>query len=274
MSIGFEEILGLLFFVLFVIVPLFSKRGKAPGKAPQPPAGTPRRPAAPLPDHGGTPAGHVTLDTSPQEPSTWGDILQEVRRRVAAAEAAQAEASMGSPSQPGGASPQPQPAATGRSPQPRPRPQQVQQRTSGSLVSSPASGLSPARSGGLVPSDPQGSSVRGRQQPSSLLGREGSGPSPAPRADSPSEPMQVTRLARQGRSPEGQDDGGPTVTRMPSSRPSAARLSPASGTVAPRAGRPLIGTSKDDLIRGMLWHEILSEPVAAKRLRRIRSRHQ
>jgi len=247
-NIGFEEILGLIFFAVFVIIPLFTKKNRPTARG-APPARPPQAP-------GGAPAA----DAAPAEPGTWRELLQEVRRRVAEAEAEQTGRA------PGGA-PHPRRPLEGEGqvlvsgmPEAPGDARLVRDRTSRPLVTSSTSGgLPAARPGGLVTADP---ALAG-------LGREGPAarqPASPARSDEP----RVTRLP-QGR--RGEASSGPARTTTRTRPPDAARLGAAAAPTAPARGG-LIKTGRDDLVRGMIWHEILSEPVATRRLRRARSRHQ
>lgn len=263
MKIGFEEILGLLFLVFFVIVPLFTKKSKGPTsrppRAPGPGQGPARQASGPghsSPAGGG--GGRVVADTGGQ-PGSWREILQEVQRRVQSAEATEAAASgrgpvVGEPSLAGRATPghMPQASAGG------------QAGTAAPAGTAGASGRPGSSGGGLVRSDPFGGGLVQGQTTSSSLGREGARFVPPDEAD----PARVTRLRSKGRTASGAMEAVAALdasTRRPRDLATAARL----GTAVPHE-QPFIGTSRSELVRGMIWHEILSEPAAVRRLRRTR----
>lgn len=268
MSIGLEEILGLLFFVFFFVVPLISKKNKPPTRG-TPPAKPPTggRPAA----QGGLGGGPVAADAAANEPSTWRELLQEVRRRVAEAEAAQTEAGAGGQAPAGGAG---RTVVSGLPTAPDDA-RLLHERTSRPLVTEGTSGGLPAPAPrGLVASDPFTRGLVTGDGSQGGLGREGHAVQPRRRADEAAPeaaPLQVTRL------PRGRRGLDPAAVAAGARRPgpgATARLNPAPGVVDAAAAEALLKTGRDDLVRGMMWHEILSEPVAARRLRRARSRHQ
>lgn len=266
MNIGFEEILGLVFFIFFVVVPLFSKKNKPQSRGGPPAGGAPTsspRPGAPDSGAAGSgapaasggprPGGPVTADARQAEPGSWREILAEVQRRVAEAEVQESG---------GSATPPEQRRSTSGMPQARSTTTLAPERTSGSLVSGRTSSAS-ASGGGLVTSDPFGGGlVSGVPAPASM-GREGMMSSPLAAA----EPLRVTRLGGRSRQPEDPDVA--TVTPRRRGQAVAARM----GAPTPE-GPKLLRTGRDDILRGMIWHEILSEPAALKRSRRTTSRRQ
>ncbi len=269
MNIGFEEILGLVFFVFFVVVPLFSKKNKPPTKggpaAGGAPASSPRSGApssgAPTASAGPRAGGPVVSDARQAEPGSWREILQEVQRRVAEAEVRESGGSV-TPSEP-------RRATTGM-PQARTDGPLVRERASGSLVSggttsasASGGGLVTSRPGGLVTSDPFGGGLVSGRPAAAGMGREGLMSSPLEEA----EPLRVTRLSSRSRQPD--DPNAATVTTRRRGQSVAAKM----GAPMPE-GPKLLRTGRDDILRGMIWHEILSEPAALKRPRRTTSRRQ
>jgi len=267
-TIGFEEILGLFFLVFFVIVPLFARKSKGPtGSAPRPPGpgqGAPPRHTGGTGGSTPTGGGRVVADSGSQ-PGSWREILQEVQRRVQSAEATEAAASgrgpvTGEPSLAGRAAPShlPQAAAGGH----------LARGQASAVSPANAHGASarraPAGSGGLVKSDPFGGGLVQGQATSSSLGREGVRFVPPDEAD----PARVTRLRSKGRAASGALEAVAALdasTMRPRDRATAAKL----GAAVPHE-QPFIGMSRSELVRGMIWHEILSEPAAVRRLRRTR----
>lgn len=273
MRLDFETILGIIFFIVFFILPAFSRGRKkmpeeeaaGPEQAPAPgrsegaeparnqPAPTPQ---ATRPARSARPQGQARASTQPssqprpaprsQGPLTAGSIeeaLEEIRARVREAQREENERQAG-----------------GRR---------------GSAASQPQTSTTPASSGGLAGGGSGGSLVS--SQARTLSGRPVSTPRPAggpqPRPTPPrpaslgregvAEPLQVARrrkraeqgAAQQRRERAGLEDG----------------LHPASRSTA-RLDAPVLRTDRRALVTGMIWHEILAEP-AAKRLRRTRSRH-
>lgn len=261
MSIGFEEILGLLFFVFFVILPLFTKKGPpaqgGPAKGGQP--GAPR-PGSGTPTSAGRPAQQPVASAQPApqasaQPQSWRELMQEVQRRVAQAEAQDARRRQ----QAAGRGAQAQQAADRGSLVGRAAPGTLPQARGGGLVSG-------AGGGSLVSSDPfEGRLVTSRPQPTSL-GREGRS---APLAEA--EPLQVSR--RRVNSRLAVDADHPAASpgkRMPDARQRGAASTARLGAPTP-GGPTFLSVGRDDLVRGLIWHEVLSEPAALKRLRRTRS---
>ncbi|MFA5552070.1 MAG: hypothetical protein WDA03_10710 [Trueperaceae bacterium] len=275
MNLSFETILGIIFFIVFFVLPALSrKKGhQDEEEAPKPPPGSagdgkaPARPAVPAGQPVRGPQAQPQASTAarpaqPQQarkggPLSAGSIeeaLEEIRARVR-------EAQLQEDSRRGAAAPQ---AAT--------QPQSAKAQTA-------------PRAGRLVPSDPGGGGLvsgearrigqTGTTQPSSALGREGA-PAPAaqrgarqPQAGGPSAPLEVRRRgahrARRG-SAEITDEVAPTQ-RAPDGLPRGA-------APAARLSAPVLATDRASLVKGMIWHEILSEPAARRRLRRTRSLHR
>lgn len=284
MRLDLDNLLGLLFFVFFIVLPLISranKKGQPPGKGQGRPGqpvqgGQHGAPRVPLP-------GQPVASSDRASPATI--TLEEIRRRVQEAQAREA-ASMGG-STPG------VPAMPG-APRPMPR--------------------------GLVASDPfESTLVSGAPPPSvlgreggaeqvgtgpSALGREGSSPQPVPRpGPAPTQPT-VTQpssrtpsiLGREGPAPR---ERGRSLQHV---RPTVAPTQAAEGRARSRAeigdhaGAAATGATNDaqrrhaaslgatlspvagmrfdraGILHGLIWHEVLSEPPALKRLRRTRSR--
>lgn len=273
MNIGFEEIIGLIFFVFFFIIPLFTKKkgpqgGQAPGKPGKPAAGGPGKSAAgPAQASPGPQARGAQASTTPgRQPQSFREMLEEIQRRVAEAEqTARKDAGSTTPGRPAQSA-----AAPAR---PTAKPTTLPPAHEGGLVSG-------QQSGRLVTSGPSGGQLVSGGTPSAGLGREGAS-APLPE----SEPLQVTRrrvdprravdsheqVVRPGsRTPDGRHGaktgtatlGAPGVRREPGDR----------GSHGASHGPVFLGAGRDDLLRGMIWHEVLSEPAAVKRLRRTRSR--
>ncbi len=280
MNIGFEEIIGLIFFVFFFVVPLFTKKkgqqgGQAPAKPTAPRAGgagqgapatqpTATRPTAAQQTGG----ARADASGSGRQPQSFREMLEEIQRRVAEAEgAAQRGAGQAPAGQPAQAAPT-RPTAT---------PTTLPPAHQGGLVSGQYSGR-------LVTGGPAGGQLVSGNAPALGLGREGTS-APLPE----SEPLKVTRrrvdsrravdaheqvVPRGGRTPAGRQGarsgaatlGAPGALREPGGRGSHGGLHGGVG------GPAFLGAGRDDLLRGMIWHEVLSEPAAIKRLRRTRSR--
>src|SRR5690606_20420246 len=176
---------------------------------------------------------------------------------------------------------------------------------------SPAPATSRAPQGGTLVSGPPPGSILGRERsaPSASLGREGRAPGggfgregvpgglgregaqprrQAPAGQRPSPGQQAGALA--GRRVPGSlgREGTPSVAaplevarRQPSQRAGsqpgqAARAGadalPPGLQAAARLDAPVLRTDRNALVTGIIWHEVLSEPVAKRRLRRTRSR--
>lgn len=258
MSFDFEAILGLLFFVFFVVVPLLRGGKKAgqqqpgqPGQAGQPPGqAQAQRPVA-----GGT----VTSQTATPRPTTTAQpnpdtlmaTIEEIRRKVKEAQEREEEARRGV-SQPS--------RATGQT-----SGTLVSNAQPGSLASAPRSTLTsaPARtlsgnviqrgpSATLQPSRPPPQSIR--QPPPSPLGREGS----------ISPEMRVERL--QGVKPTVRPSREVAMTTAQKRAARQKELDKAFGATIGAA--PLMATDKDSIMRALIWHEVLSEPMVMRRRKR------
>lgn len=250
MNLNFEMILGIIFFVVFFILPAFTKKRK-PGadEAKGPPV---QRPAGSTPERvEGAPA---------RPPANLREALEEVRQRVLEAQEREDAAKRGAAS-----SAPASPAASARSQRPL-----ASGEGSGSLTSSGPSLLrdlpTSAGSGGLGggvgtagPRQPRGRPrVRGQQHSPSVA------PSVPPVSSRPAGWREELRRPKPGMFGEGE------VSTLPSSDRRTARLGTPAGQ-APAAG---LAMDRRALVTGMIWHEILSEPVARKRLRRTRSLHR
>lgn len=292
MSFDLDNLLGLLFFVVFIILPIFS-RGKKKGQPQQGQQTTGRPPAA----GSGAPAARGTTATSsgtrpvalPGQATASADrgssgtiTLEEIRRRVEEAQRREVASRQGTQ------------AATS------------------------AAEVRPARRG-LVSSDPfeqtlvggasprgmgrEGTTVASNQPYQTVLGREGAGmstsqPRPGVLGREGALPGGSTRsqgvLGREGfagkegpsgaarRTPRIQGTPGPLgregVSR--SDRAAAAEIGEAadarqrggilSGSKLSHSG--LLRFDKRSIMQGLIWHEILGEPPSVTRLRRTRSR--
>ena len=275
MRFDLDNLLGLLFFVVFIILPLFS-RAKKKGQAQQGQGqgqGTTRPPTAPVAP--GQPAGSTVRRSVPLpgQPTASADrgpsttiTLEEIRRRVQEAQLRES----------GGA---------------------------GTAFPPPAPPAVPAPQRGLVSSDPFGGSLMGgsSSQPRTILGREG-GAQPPPRptilgreGSSPqTSPGVPSPLGREGESPaqvarrqslRGREaprpQTVPTVTRQ-GGRTARAAAAEIGAQDSQRRGAGLLGANlspagalrfdKTAIMHGLIWHEVLGEPPSIKRLRRTRSR--
>ena len=279
MSFSFETILGIIFFIVFFILPAFSKKKGAPEDeaAPKPPTAKPGgeaepgRPVAPAPAQPQRAQGQARASTAGQGapnqqapkgrgPLTAGSIeeaLEEIRARV---REAQMQEDAGRPTAPVARKRQ-QAQAQQQPPQP-----------SGQLVKGDAGGS-------LVSGEARHIGDTGSRVPKSSLGREGGAAAPgrAPAAgarqsslgrEGVSAPIEVSRRSR--------DRTRRTTSEITDSPVPGARKAGALPPGAPPAARltaPVLATDRSSLISGMIWHEVLSEPAAKRRLRRTRSRH-
>lgn len=284
MNIGFEEIIGLIFFVFFFVMPLFTKKkgqqgGQAPRKPNAPATGGGAPGARPTPTASQTRGAQADAGASGRQPQSFREMLEEIQRRVAEAEqtAQRPAAGQAQAGQAGRTTPAP---ATAQAAPARPT------ATATTLPPAHEGGLVSGRySGRLVTGDPAGGQLVSGTAPSGGLGREGVSLAPLPE----SEPLQVTRRrvdprravdaheqvvqpsvrmpgGRQGARPGAATLGAPGARREPGGRGSHGERHGGVG------GPAFLGAGRDDLLRGMIWHEVLSEPAAVKRLRRTRSR--
>lgn len=279
MSFDLDNLLGLLFFVVFIVLPLFS-RGKKKGQQPQQgksAAGEqPRAPVAPT-RQASTTAPRAPLSGQPTASADRGGsmtiTLEEIARRVQ-------EAQMRESASSGGAG----------------------------LPPAPTGPVAPPPRRGLVASDPfEGSLVSSSGPPRTTLGREGSAPAPGQ--------QRMSVLGREGGAPDprahtsvlGREGMGPQPPQPRSGRSHASLLGregPQTGMEpslrqlkdkTARAAAAVIGENEDSrrrsgvlgatlspvgplrldragIMHGLIWHEVLDEPPSLKRLRRSRSR--
>lgn len=286
MNFSFETILGIIFFIVFFVLPALNRKKpdkdeagpEAPAEpadgrtqegpaqarpATDAPAGQPRtRPAQASTDQQGSPAPRASTSRG-GGPLTAGSIeeaLEEIRARVRDAQQ-QEESQRGSTSA----------------------------RRSSSQSSAPRKGRtvkSDTGGGGLVSGEARRKGETGSGPGRSVAGREraaASGARPTPDqaarstrgADSVAEPLEVVRRsrdkARRARQEVSDPTGQPGTAQdgLPRGGGGAARLG-APGVPGARA----LATDRRSLVTGMIWHEILSEPAAKRRLRRTRSLHQ
>lgn len=260
MRIDLDTLLGLLFFVVFFVLPVLSRaRSKQPpqGRTGAPPAGrTAPAPTAssgagrasnPGPSAAGS--GRPQASTAPQgapPPDSPLAMLEEIRRRVQ--EAQERERAGRQPTGQAGTS---RATTAPRAPAARP--------TTAS-AGAPA-GRGPVSSDpferGLASGEPR------RPPPASALGREGRS------ATVTADPLRVERLpARRKGSIDGPE------------APAAGRTAPApadkrrkdAGVGARLGALGLDRLDRATVLHGLVWHEILDEPAAYRRLRRQRSR--
>lgn len=265
MNFDLEAIFGLLFVIFFVVVPIFSKRKKGgpPGQPGQPggPGGPPQAPrGGPPVVSTGTERGAAASSSPPasaqpsQSPAgSLQATLDEIRKRVQEAqqqEQASGEAGRAAtrPTHPASTSQQ---SATLSGSQ---APMSADQFGSG-MFSSPRS--APGSSQPPVGSQP-GRTAAPRPATSAPLGREG-----RPRS-APLDSAAQLEVSKTQRAPRRSARHAPTGDVVPARRGEAASETKLSSA--------LLGTTRADLVRGMIWHEILAEPVAHKRRRRIKSR--
>lgn len=280
MRLDFEAILGLLFFVVFIVLPLVRGSKKAgqnqqPGQQrPGQPPGAPGQPTAsgrplasgqaPSSTAGGNASGRPLLSqgaprtptataTPPQgapAPDSLMSTIEEIRRRVREAQEREEAARRGTAQ-----------AST--------QPSSSQQQ--GSLVGSDAfqSTLvsAPERklSGAAVQRGPSGTQQPTRQMPSSLVqqGQRTPPPSPLGREGVTSDPMRVERLqpVKPSVKPTRKDAEG---------RPSAYARGQRRGGALPATigAASLLAADRDAIMRGLIWHEVLSEPMVLRRRKR------
>lgn len=296
-----DALLGILFFIVFVVLPMITgarKKGRgqsrpqqgAPGQGRAGQAGTPAaqgRPGAPA---GGSPAqGGPVASSSQRGDHPASATLEEIRRRVQEAQERErqreAERSSGRRGQT---------TASAR-------------QSSGSLVSSdPFEGRLVSASGKTISGEPLGREgsasqwpppepdLLAGQQPTSVIGREGAGAG-SPRGTITGRPSTLGREGVVGSSQQGgarQTSGGLGRMGAPSGglgregepkrrrRATTLELGSASGrpegaTYGAKVGRAaLVNADREGILRGLIWHEILKEAPGKKLLRRTRSRPQ
>jgi len=291
LSFDLDNLLGLLFFVVFIILPLFSRgkkkqaqQGKPAQGAPQRSSGAPAQPTA------------TTASTASRGPQPTASIdrgasstitLEEIARRVQEAQLRESGSTgMGGPP----------PAA------PPPAARQYRGLVSSdpferTLVSGTQPGSALGREGEATQASLTRPSALGRegampsgqaQQGTSVIGREGT-PAGALSDTSPLGREGASRQAGGRRSsPLGRE--GPSARVAPSLRQIRQREDKSARAAAAVIGeneeqrrRPgqlgatlsPVGPLRFDragILHGLIWHEVLGEPPSLKRLRRSRSR--
>ncbi|MFO7544989.1 MAG: hypothetical protein R6W77_05795 [Trueperaceae bacterium] len=284
MSFDLETLLGLFFFVVFIVLPLVTRsrskqqRGR-PGVPQRPPGqgaqgrtvpgtgaagqgGTPttlgRTTTASRGAAGGGQGGASTASGTPSDSPLA--MLEEIRRRVQ--EAQERERGAGRTDGSGGSG-----SATQASSSTTSRPAT----TTTSAASTRAAAQTAPRTGRsgrpLVASDPfERGLVGGAEQrpaPPASLGREG-----AVRSDVPQRASAPPQLARSRSMIDGADV--PTVRRWATGRAATRRSGDGLGARLGALG--LDRMDRSTILHGLIWHEILDEPAAYRRLRRQRSR--
>lgn len=266
MRIDLDTLLGLLFFVVFFVLPVLSRaRSKQPpqGRTGAPsPGRTASAPTAsggsggasnPRPSAmgGGRPQAGTASQGTPTQGAPPPDsplaMLEEIRRRVQEAQ----ERERAGKRQAG----QPDPTRAASAPR--------------APASRPAANSAGAPAGrGLVSSDPfERGLVSGeprRPPPASALGREG-----RTTATVTADPLRVERLpARRKGTIEGPEA---PAARRATQAPADKRRRDA-GLGARLGALGLDRLDRATVLHGLVWHEILDEPAAYRRLRRQRSR--
>ena len=277
MSFSFETILGIIFFIVFFILPAFSRK-KGPQEedeaAPKPPtkaggaeAGRPvaQAPAQPQRAKGqarastatqGAPAPQAQKGRGPLTAGSIEEALEEIRARV---REAQMQEDAGRPTAPA-----------------RPRQQTQPERPAAQRATRTADSGAGGRS--QVSGEARRIGDTGKPRPQTV-GSEASAPASSRRPSASAQqgslgrgdvaaPLEVSRRNRdrpRRTARDITDSTSPTARKtdaLPPGALPAARLSP-----------PVLATDRSSLITGMIWHEVLSEPAAKRRLRRTRSRH-
>ncbi len=277
MRLDFETILGIIFFVVFFILPAFNRKKKPEGEetaAPKVPPGTkgaggqPSAPVGPAtaPTRSPQPAGRAAAPQASAQPTpqraapqqrpttatTIEEALEEIRARVR--EAQQQESARGAGTTRRKAAPQ-QPAGA-------PRTGATRGAQPGSLVSAQPTTLGGASGtgGSLVSTPARSIGSTGSTPAQFVIGREGAS---SPKREHVSAPLEVTRKARRRTLEDGKDLAALGARKTNASRQGVTPVSHRSPTLA---------MNSNALITGMIWHEVLSEPAARRRLRRTRSR--
>ncbi len=255
MRLDFEAILGLLFFVFFIVVPLV-RGGKKAQQQPRPPGQQPGQPGQQPSSQAGQQTGQrpavggtVTSQTAPTPvgqpaPDSLMATIEEIRRRVKEAQEREEQARRGGAST--------QSTTTGQA-----SGTLVSSAQPGSLVSAPARTLSgaPVQRGPSTtqqPSRPPPPALR--QPPASFLGREGS-VSPELRVE---RVQSVKPTVRPGR------EAAMTTEEKRKARAKLV-LGAVPATIGPAS---LLATDRDSIMRGLIWHEVLSEPMVMRRRKR------
>ena len=277
MSFSFETILGIIFFIVFFILPAFSKKKGSQEEdeaAPKPPtkaggaeAGRPvaQAPAQPQRAQGqaraststqGAPAPQAQKGRGPLTAGSIEEALEEIRARV---RDAQMQEDAGRPTAPARPRQQTQPGRPAAQHATRTARSDTGDR---SLVSGEARRIGDTGKPRTPSVGSEASATAPGRRPSASAQQSSLGSSDV------AAPLEVTRRNR-GRprrtARDITDSTSPTARKtdaLPPGTLPAARLSP-----------PVLATDRSSLITGMIWHEILSEPAAKRRLRRTRSRH-
>lgn len=301
-----DALLGLLFFVVFVVVPMISgarRRGRGqqqPGQSgPAAPGGQgPNQPgragSSGAPQGQGAPAQASSAPRTGDHPAS--SALEEIRRRVQEAqERERRREEERARSRQGG-----RPSADA---QPR--------RQRGLVTSDPFEGGLVSGSGKSISGQPLGpegatsqwpppaSAQRTGSLPPTILGREGqapagtAGPRPGPLGREGQVTQPAPDLQRSSRRGSLGREGARGLGSMPASarsalgregRPSrpSAKISAEIGSVdARRAESPygarlgaasLVNVDREGIVKGLIWHEILKEAPGKRLLRRTRSR--
>lgn len=311
MSFDLDNLLGLLFFVVFIVLPIFSRsrkgqsqRGQTPGRstgAPGSPAQTrPSSPSVPLP-------GQPTASADRGSSATI--TLEEIRRRVEEAQRREAAARQGAHGSTGALGPPP----TAPDPRPARRGLVVSDPFEQTLVGSgtptgmgregapvgagmPVTRGAPLGSGGPVATTSPYRSVLGRegagplqqQTRPTVLGREGAapsgtGPSPGvlgreglPGREGPSGAARRTPRVKGTLGPLGREGVDRTA------KAASAAIGEEDDPMQLRGGRSssklspsgLLQFDRRSITQGLIWHQVLGEPPSITRLRRTRSRLQ
>jgi hypothetical protein len=297
LSFDLDNLLGLLFFVVFVILPIFS-RGKRKGQPQQgPTAGRPSgSPGAPTQANSSTRS--VPLPGQPTSSADRGSsatiTLEEIRRRVEEAQRRELQSRQGTQASTGTlgsppSAPDPRPARRGLvSSDPFERtlvggssPVGMGREGAPSATGTPGATTSPYQS--VLGREGVGQVQQTRQ---TVLGREGALPSGSGRS-----PGVLGREGLPGR--EGPTGAARRTQRAigtpgPLGREGTDRTAKAASAVIGegndamqlqrgRAGSKLSGSGllqfdERSIAQGLIWHQILGEPPSITRLRRPRSR--
>lgn len=273
MRLDLDNLLGLLFFVVFIILPIFSRSNKKKGQQPpgRPTTGGPlQAPVAPDPSRQAS-ARNVPLPGQPTASADRGAsttiTLEDIRRRVA--EAQQRELESRKAATAASSAPTSLPTA------PPGRPSQRGLVSSDPFEQTLVGGVSPVGMGreGTAPLQPQGQPGQPRPSP---LGREGSpgGTAQPGRAAQAARTAPRTQRGASIPSPLGREGTDRTARAAAavigeSSAPIQRRQAGQSSKLSPIG--PL-AFDRSAIMQGLIWHEILGEPPSIKRLRRTRSR--
>lgn len=288
-----DTILGLLFFVFFVVVPLFSRGAR--GKQGRPGQGrTKGGGRASTPGSGAATAGRPSASTGQDAPSV---TLAEIRRRVEEAQRREQERARmaGQPVTPPQAATRPG-SLVGSDPfegalvsVPERRLSDIGERRPAGLGPEGApgqEGKAPARAASAREGAPAGmgdrhvigreGSARGAQlDTGSLIGREGTGG----QGTLGSRPTRAGVLGREGSGKVVSPTVAPTTrAARRSARTARAEIGSevpardgkrpvAAGVAARLGGAAALQTDRAGILQGLIWHEILSPPLALRRRR-------